>query len=178
MRTTQGKPITPAQMKALHATFRSKGFDEEERHGFISQFTEGRASSTKELTFNEARLMLERMNESSARQEERRRKAQEEAKNQVKAIFHLSFEISFLNKGFTNDTEEDFEMNKAKLNMFARNKSASHNNVTEMSLPELKAFKKQLEAIAYNEKNKSKKNKSHEKESRNKPSSSHFTPKG
>jgi ATP-dependent DNA helicase RecQ len=44
-------------------------------------------------------------------------------------------------------------MNKAKLNMFARSKSASHKNVTEMYLSELKAFKKQLEAIAYNENN-------------------------
>lgn len=168
MRTTKDKPITPAQMQALHATFRSKGFDEEERHGFICQFTDGRVSSTKELTFNEARLMLERLNESSAQQEERKRKEKEKTKIELKAIYHLSFEISFLNKGFTSDTEEDFEMNKAKLNMFARSKSASHNNVTEMSLPELKAFKKQLEAIAHNEKDKSKKNKSHEKESGNK----------
>lgn len=177
MRTTKGKPITPAQMKALHATFRSKGFDEEERHDFISQFTDGRVSSTKELTFYEAMKMLKRLNESSAKQEERRRKEQEEAKNQVKAIFHLSFEISFLNKGFTNDTEEDFEMNKAKLNMFARGKSACHKNVTEMHLSELKAFKKQLEAIVYNE-NKQSKNKSHEKESGNKPSSSHSKKEG
>ena len=53
MRTTKDKTISPQQMKALHATFRSKGFDEEDRHDFISRFTEGRVSSTKELTFNE-----------------------------------------------------------------------------------------------------------------------------
>lgn len=157
MRTTMNKPISPGQLKALHATFRSKGFDEEDRHDFINRFTEGRVSSTKELTFNEARLMLERLNESAEKKKERERL---EARNQLKAIFFLSFEIPFLNKGFRNDTEEEFEMNKAKLNMFARNKSASHNNVTEMSLPELKAFKKQLEAIAYNENNKSKNKKS------------------
>ena len=32
MRTTKDKTISPQQMKALHATFRSKGFDEEDRH--------------------------------------------------------------------------------------------------------------------------------------------------
>ncbi|WP_448781138.1 hypothetical protein [Bacteroides congonensis] len=157
MRTTKDKPISPQQMKALHATFRSKGFDEEERHDFISRFTEGRVSSTKELTFNEARLMLERLNESDKKKKERE---QMEAKNLLKAIFFLSFEISFLNKGFSNDTEEEFEMNKAKLNVFSRDRSASHKNLTEMNLNELKAFKKQLEAIAYNENNKSKNKKS------------------
>lgn len=45
-------------------------------------------------------------------------------------------------------------MNIAKLNVFARSKSASHKNVSEMYLSELKAFKKQLEAIAHNENNK------------------------
>lgn len=157
MRTTKDKTISPGQLKALHATFRSKGFDEEERHDFISRFTEGRVSSTKELTFNEARLMLERLNESDKKKKERE---QMEAKNLLKAIFFLSFEIPFLNKGFSNDTEEEFEMNKAKINVFARDKSASHKNLTEMNLNELKAFKKQLEAIAYNENNKSKNKKS------------------
>lgn len=32
MKMTKGKPISPGQLKALHATFRSKGFDEEDRH--------------------------------------------------------------------------------------------------------------------------------------------------
>ena len=48
----------------------------------------------------------------------------------------------------------------AKLNVFARSKSASHKNVSEMYLSELKAFKKQLEAIAHNENNKYKNKKS------------------
>lgn len=157
MKMTKKKPISPGQMKALHATFRTKGFDEEERHDFISHFTNGRVSSTKELTFDEAKQMLECLNEADRKKKERE---QAEALNQVKAIFKLSFDISFLNKGFNNDSEEEFEMNKAKLNMFARSKSASHKNVTEMNLNELKAFKKQLEAIAYNENNKSKKKKS------------------
>ena len=70
MKMTKGKPISPGQLKALHATFRSKGFDEEDRHDFISRFTEGRVNSTKELTFNEARQMLERLNESDIKKKE------------------------------------------------------------------------------------------------------------
>lgn len=154
MRTTKDKIISPQQMKALHATFHRIGMDADARHDCISAFTDGRTQSSKELSFDEARRLLASLNEDQVEI------ARKEAKKLVKAIFGLSFQISFLNKGFANDTQEEFEMNKAKLNMFARNKSASHKNVTEMYLSELKAFKKQLEAIAHNENNKSKNKKS------------------
>lgn len=157
MKTTKNKPVSAQQIKALQTTFHRMGFDTEARHDFIHQFTDGRVSSTKELTFDEAVLILSRLNGDQAEQVQ---KAQKEANDAVKAIFHLSFQISFLNKGFSSDTKEDFEMNKAKLNVFARSKSAAHKNVSEMYLSELKAFKKQLEAIAYNESNQSKNKKS------------------
>lgn len=150
MRTIKDKTISPQQLKALHAAFRRIGMDDDARHDCISSFTEGRTQSSKDLSFDEARRLIASLNEDQAE------KAREEAKKLVKAIFGLSFQISFLNKGFTNDTEEEFNMNKAKLNMFARSKSASHKNVSEMYLSELKAFKKQLEAIAHRENNKSK----------------------
>lgn len=154
MRTTKDKPISPQQLKALHATFRRIGMDDDARHACIAAFTDGRTQSTCELSFDEARRLLSSLNE------DRTDKIREESLKLVKAIFHLSFRISFLNKGFTNATPEDFEMNKAKLNMFARSKSAAHKNVSEMYLSELKAFKKQLEAIAYNEENNPKNKKS------------------
>ena len=145
MRTTKDKAISPQQMKALHATFHRIGMDDDARHDCISSFTDGRTQSSKELSFDEARRLLASLNEDQAE------KAREEAKKLVKAIFCLSFQISFLNK-----TQEEFQMNIAKLNVFARSKSASRKNVSEMYPSELKAFKKQLEAIAYNENNKSK----------------------
>lgn len=154
MRTTKDKSISPQQLKALQATFRRIGMDDDDRHDYIALFTDGRTQSSKELSFDEARRLLASLNEDQVKQ------VREEAKKLVKAIFGLSFQISFLNKGFNNATEEDFRMNIAKLDMFARNKSASHKNVSSMYLSELKAFKKQLEAIAHNEKNNSKNNKS------------------
>ena len=154
MRTTKDKPISPQQMKALHATFHRIGLDADARHECISAFTDGRTQSSKELYFDEARRLLALLNEDQVE------KAREEAKKLVKAIFCLSFQISFLNKGYANDTREEFQMNIAKLNVFARSKSASHKNVSDMYLSELKAFKKQLEAIAHNENNKYKNKKS------------------
>lgn len=152
MRTTTDKSISPQQLKALHATFRRLGMDDDARHGTIASFTDGRTQSCKELSFDEARRLLSSLND------ERAEKSAAESRKLVKAIFGLSFQISFLNKGFDNDTMEALEMNKAKLNMFARRKSACRKNVSEMCLSELEFFKKQLEAIAHKEKNQSTKN--------------------
>ena len=145
MRTTANKPITAQQVKALHATFRHLGMDEENRHNFISHFTRGRTSSTKELTMDEARKLLDDLGK------EHREAYQQEAKQVCKQIYALSFQISFLNKGFDNGTPEEFEMNKAKINVFCRNNTRFHKNLTEMTLKELKEVKKQMEAIARKE---------------------------
>ena len=103
MRTMmKDRPITPQQVKALHAQFRKMGFDDDDRHGFISQFTEGRTDSTAGLTKEEAGLLLTRFNREEADRIHR------EARKVVKQIFSLSFHISCLNKNYTNETEADF----------------------------------------------------------------------
>lgn len=139
------RKITPQQIKALHAQFRRMGFNDEDRHGFISQFTEGRTDSTAGLTKEEAGLLLTRLNR------EETDRIRKEARSLVKQIFSLSFRISFLNKDFPNDTPEDFEMNKAKINVFCRNRSKFRKPITEMTLEELKEVKRQFEALARKE---------------------------
>lgn len=146
MKTTMKiRKITPQQIKALHAQFRRMGFNDEDRHGFISQFTEGRTDSTAGLTKEEAGLLLTRLNR------EETDRIRKEARSLVKQIFSLSFRISFLNKDFPNDTPEDFEMNKAKINQFCRNRSKFRKPITEMTLEELKEVKRQFEALARKE---------------------------
>ena len=136
------RPITPQQVKALQAQFHKMGFSDEDRHGFISQFTSGRTDSTAGLTKEEAGLLLTRFNREEA---DRLRK---QARALVKQIFSLSFRISCLNKNYT---EADFEMNKAKINQFCRTRSKFRKNLTEMSLEELKDVKRQFEAMARKE---------------------------
>lgn len=145
MKRTKDKPISPQQLKALQACFSKMGLDTDERHDFVRQFTEGRVNSTRELTFDEARLMLSRLNENKERNN------QAEVLKLVKSIYHLSMRISFLNKDFPSDNPADFEMNKAKINIFCRNRTKYRKNLTRMSIIELKEVKKQLEAIAYKE---------------------------
>lgn len=146
MKTTmKERPVTPQQIKALQAQFYKMGFSEEDRHGFISQFTSGRTNSTAGLTKEEAALLLSRFNKESADH------VRKEARALVKQIFSLSFRISCLNRNYTNDTPEDFEMNKAKINQFCRTRSKFRKNLTEMSLAELKEVKRQFEAMARKE---------------------------
>ena len=148
MRTTANKPVSPQQIKALQASFHKMGYDDDDRHDFITHFTDGRTSSTKELTFEEARRMLSALNGDRPKD---MLKMQEEAKALCRSIYALSMRISFLNKDYPTDNEADFEMNKAKINSFCRQRTKFRKNLTAMSLTELKEVKKQLEAIAKKE---------------------------
>ena len=143
--TMKERPVTPQQIKALHAQFRRMGFNDEDRHGFISQFTAGRTDSTSGLTKEEAGLLLSRFNKEAADH------IRKEARAVVKQIFSLSFQISCLNRNYTNDTPEDFEMNKAKINQFCRTRSKFRKPLTEMSLEELKEVIRQFEAMVRKE---------------------------
>lgn len=148
MRTTKEKPITPQQLKALHATFHRLGMDDDARHECICAFTSGRTRSSKELTMDEARLLMSRLNEDDERM---RRMLMEEARTLCRSIYYLSTRISFLNKDFPTDTQEDFEMNKAKIDVWARKYSRFRKNIRQMNVSELREVKKQLEAIARKE---------------------------
>lgn len=154
MRTTTGKPISPQQLKALHATFRRIGMDDDTRHGCIYNFTSGRTQSSKELTMREAQQLMESLNP----MDDKARKMQmQEARKVFRDIYRLSFLIPQLNQGFTSDSEEEYRMNVAKLNVWARKYSKAHKDVTRMKLWELQDTKTQLEAFMRREERKLKK---------------------
>lgn len=149
MKTTIGKSISPMQLKALHAAFRSHGMDDEARHDCIYSFTDGRTQSSKELTFEEARQLISKLNEEDERV---RKMLLAEGRTLCRSIYYLSTKISFLNKDFPTQTPEDFEMNKAKVDVWARKYSKYHKNIRQMNVNELREVKRQLEAIARKEK--------------------------
>lgn len=151
MKTTTGKPISPQQLKALHATFHRIGMDADTRHGCIYNFTSGRTQSSRELTMHEAQQLLERLNPMDAKA---RQIQMQEARNVFRDIYRLSFLIPQLNQGFTGDSEEEYRMNVAKLNVWARKYSKYHKDVTSMKLWELQDTKKQLEAFMRREERK------------------------
>lgn len=152
MKTTKNKTITPQQLRALHAACRTARIDEEARHSMIYASTSGRTSSSKDLTFDEARAIISKLN---VQEDERLREyKRKEGAKLCRAIYALSFDISFLNKGFSSDTDEEKQMNLAKLNIFARGRSKARKNISQMSLDELADFKRMLEAISHKEEKK------------------------
>ena len=145
------RTITAQQVKALHATFRRIGMDDEARHGCIHEFTSGRTQSSKELTMHEARQLLERLNPIDGKARALQLK---EAQFVFRDIYRLSFLIPQLNQGFTSDNEEEYRMNVAKLNVWARKYTKVRKDVTRMVLWELQETKKQLEAFMRREERK------------------------
>ncbi len=154
MKTISNKVITAQQLKALHATFRRIGMDDDARHGCIFEFTAGRTQSSKELTMYEARQLLERLSPMDDKAKEMQRT---EARNTFRDIYRLSFLIPQLNQGFTSDSKEEYQMNVAKLNVWARKYTKARKDVTRMELWELQETKKQLEAFMRREERKNKK---------------------
>ena len=154
MKTITNKRITAQQLKALHATFRALGMDDEARHGCVYSFTSGRTQSSKELTMEEARKLLEKLNPMDDKAKALQDK---EARLVFRDIYRLSFLIPQLNQGFTSDSEEEYRMNVAKLNLWARKYTKSRKDVTRMALWELQETKKQLEAFMKREERKTKK---------------------
>lgn len=154
MKTIKDKPITPGQMKALHATFSRLRMDVDARHGCIYSFTSGRTQSSKDLTIREAQQLLDKLNpmDDKAREMQNR-----EARMVFRDIYRLSFLIPQLNQGFTSANEEEYQMNVAKLNVWARKYTKARKDVTSMALWELQETKKQLEAFMRREERKAKK---------------------
>ena len=102
----------------------------------------------KELTKLEAARLIKSLDEQKRKDETKQRTAL------FRCIYALGFEVSFLNKNVKGRPEEkgDREINIYKINKFATNKM--HKDMNEMSLEELKKFRKMLEAVAKKEQKK------------------------
>lgn len=141
------KPITPAQLKKIQTMFTRIGFDKEDKVHTISNLTNGRATSTKDITFNEAAYLINRLTgKSEPAKATKRNDTQKEARDMVRCIYRVAYDIGMC----YGDTPEDKLMNCAKINKFCRERGTVKKNITEMSLPELKKTKKQFEAILKN----------------------------
>lgn len=149
MRTMKDKPVSPQQIKALHVSFHAHGMDDNARHECISSFTNGRTASCKYLTMNEARQLLSKLNPEA--DEKTKAMLFQEKRVLYRSIYFLASQISFLNKDYPSDMEEDRQMNIAKINVWCRARTKYRKTLKEMTVWELKDVKKQLEAIARKE---------------------------
>lgn len=134
------KLLSPAQLKKIQTMFAKLGFEPEDKQGIISSLTKGRVTSTKDITFEEAKVLI---NYLMGKTDQKKEAYQAECRDIVRQIYHLSYEVGMS----YGDTPEDKLMNCAKINKFCRERGTVKKNITEMNLTELKKTKKQFEAM-------------------------------
>lgn len=148
------KPISPRQLQALQASLQRIGIrDRQDRLEWLSGQTGRAINSTRDLTFDEAGRLLSALN--GGRDGKVADMPGKEARDLCGRIYKLSFRIPFLNKGYGGKhTPEDFEMNKAKINMWVRKYSGTGKNLTQMDVEELRKVHKAMRKIIREKKEK------------------------
>ena len=139
--------ISKAQITKIQTMLPRLGFSAEDRSELISTLTHNRTSSTKDLTSKEATYLINYLNgRISPKSVQEQQEYQEQCKNEVAAIYRLSYMVGMS----YGDTWEDKMMNIAKINRFCRERGTVKKNITEMTLPELKRTRTQFEAMLNN----------------------------
>ena len=148
MKAQAEKPITPAQIKAIHAILNKCGHLEHKAE-YIKRFTGGRTDSCKCLTFDEARRFIGLTISAMQVLKSYEVNLDEKQKVTLSAIWKIAWHMKII----YGDTQEDYEMNKAKLNLFCKERGTVKKNLTQMNLCELRKTHRQFEAMfkKYNE---------------------------
>jgi len=133
MKTKQIKPITKAQITKIHVLLNQKGLIAEKRT-IIHSVSNGRTESSKELTSNEAVYLISFLSEDTDR---------EKKITVFKAIYGIAWQMGII----YGDTDEDYQMNKAKLNVFCRERGTVKKNLSEQNLLEMRKTHRQFEAM-------------------------------
>lgn len=84
------KLLSPAQLKKIQTMFAKLGFEPEDKQGIISSLTKGRVTSTKDITFEEAKVLI---NYLMGKTDQKKEAYQAECRDIVRQIYHLSYEV-------------------------------------------------------------------------------------
>lgn len=138
---SEAMKITSNQLRAVQAILGKITSDRDDRISLLSDMFERPITSTKDLTFDEAKLILERFGGDEL-------KAITVRKQQLKAtIYHLSMKIEFLNLSYPGDDYDNRRMNMAKVDMWLLTHGIVKKRVKEMSIAELGKVIGQMKAI-------------------------------
>ena len=140
---------TNPQKQQIHRLKRNNGWDEETYRNLIHQYSNGRTTSSKEMTRQEATAFIRQFTNESTID----RSMRMECLALVRAIYAVSLEISFLNRNFISDDPDEVAMNKAKINSFVCSHGVVKKPVSRMNYEELKETLKQLKSISNKENN-------------------------
>lgn len=135
MKTQVSKPITPAQIKKIHVLLGQKGLMDEKKT-MVHSISQGRVESTKDLTFTEAKRFIDFLMTDN-----------KEMNDKKKIIYRAIWNIAWRMGIIYGESEDDYLMNRAKLNMFCRQRGTIKKNLSDMNLIELKQTHRQFEAM-------------------------------
>lgn len=127
------KYASKPQIAKIHVLFGQLGLLESKKE-IVSDFSNGRTDSSKELSFDEARLLIIRLAEHSP------------AERMKSLIFSLAYQSGII----YGNTGEDKKINAAKLNLFLKERGTVKKELNAMSYPELVKTHRQFEAIVKN----------------------------
>ncbi|MBD5346188.1 MAG: hypothetical protein HDR92_09600 [Bacteroides sp.] len=124
------KPITPQQLKMVHMLLHQTGLASWKKE-LIHSFSGGRTTSSRELTAEEAKSLINRLKENS------------EKESLIRRIWYLAYE-----SGIIYDAgDEDIRLNAGKIDLFCKMNGTVKKSLTDQTLAELKRTHRQFEAI-------------------------------
>lgn len=138
------KPVTTAQIKKIYTLMTQQGIKENEKETIVMSLTDWRTQSVKNMTCREASTLIAFLlgkfkpgaSVNTGAYEEKRRAA-------FKGIYALAWKMDII----YGDSDEDYQMNIAKLNMFCRSRGTVKKNLTEQTHDEMRRTHRQFEAI-------------------------------
>lgn len=129
------KPATNEQKKYIHQLKRRLRMDDDTYRDMIYVETDGRTSSSAELSISEACSIIRKL-KGDPTPEEIARDA--EKKKILGDIYAASLHINCINARFVSDDETEKRMNYGKINNFLAKYGAVKKPITRQSLQELK----------------------------------------
>ncbi len=125
--------ITKPQIQKIHVLLTELGMMEE-KADLIFNFTNCKKSSVKELSKNEAAILIKLLADRSPKDK------------QKKAVVHLAYLAGII----YGESEADHKINKAKLDLFLIQRGTVKKALDEMTTEELRQTHRQFEAIVNN----------------------------
>lgn len=122
--------VTPSQLKKIHTLLGQLGLMKRKLE-IVYGFTGGRTESSRELTLQEAKALIEWLAES------------DERTRIVRHIWHLAYEMGIIVPG----DQSEKAMNIAKLDAFCKERGTVKKAISAQSLKEVKRTAKQFEAM-------------------------------
>ena len=142
MKQVSEKPITTAQIKKIHVLLQHAGLMES-KENLVHHISECRVRSVKHLSCEEARKLIENLVWFV-----------EDKNNRKRIVFNAIWGIAWEMGIIYGETDDDFQMNLAKMNMFCRQRGTVKKNLSDMDLIELNKTLRQFKAMQTKFKNK------------------------